>query len=668
MLFQLENVTKTYGPVTALDNLTLSVPTGAIGLLGPNGSGKTTLIRTLLGLISINNGSGEILGMDFRRRQLDIRTAVGFAPEDECLFPLVAGIEFVAYAGELVGMPHRDAMQRAHEVLDYVGLGEARYRNVESYSTGMKQRLKLASAIIHDPKLLILDEPTNGMDPAGRDELLNLARDLSRNKGMSLLFSSHLLPDVESVCDYIVVLGGGKLLTKGSISISNKFTNCLRGAAQGRSGVVHQPACSAGLHNPIARRRYARRTTSRRAFAAGALGSGRRRAAANPPSAGANQLARRSLSQGRGAAIMSIVDQGYQHWNGEFSSHAWRWLAIARHGVRVGLKNRAVRRILFVAWTPALALAALLCVWGMMEQKSDLVKPLMPLLRVFGDRVVADPQHYRVEVWTIGFSYFMNIELFFSMILVLLVGPNLISQDLRFNALPLYFSRPLRRIDYFLGKLGVVGAFLGMVMIAPALIAYVLGLLFSLDITIIRDTLPILIGAVFYGFVIVVSAGTLVLALSSLSRNSRYITLMWLAVWFVSGIVASMLVGIEQHQRIRDHYRESRNQAFNAPDRVDVEATPDHFEEEEARAEMTDWRPLISYAENLRRVGRQLMGSRAAWESLSQLQPPDRQWMFRARFMDPQYPWYWSAGVLAGLFGISAWILNRRIRSLDRLR
>lgn len=217
MLFQLDQVTKTYGPVMALDNLSVSVPEGAIGLLGPNGSGKTTMIRTLLGLIGVDSGSGEILGMDFRHRQLDIRREVGFAPEDECLFPRVDGVGFVAYAGELVGMTSKDALQRSHEVLDYVGLGEARYRKVDSYSTGMKQRLKLASAIVHDPKLLVLDEPTNGMDPAGREEVLELARDLSRNKGMSLIFSSHLLPDVESVCEYVLVLGGGKLLTQGNI-------------------------------------------------------------------------------------------------------------------------------------------------------------------------------------------------------------------------------------------------------------------------------------------------------------------------------------------------------------------------------------------------------------------------------------------------------------------
>jgi ABC-2 type transport system ATP-binding protein len=225
MLFQLENVTKTYGPVRALSDLSVQAPAGAIGLLGPNGSGKTTMIRTLLGLITFDKGNGTILDLDFRTRQLDIRRLVGFAPEDECLFPRVLGVEFAAYAGELVGMSVKDALQRAHEVLDYVGLGEARYRRVETYSTGMKQRLKLASAIVHDPKLLILDEPTNGMDPAGREDILELSRDLAHNKGMSLLFSSHLLPDVEAVCDHVIVLGAGKVLAEGAIQQLKQIHN-----------------------------------------------------------------------------------------------------------------------------------------------------------------------------------------------------------------------------------------------------------------------------------------------------------------------------------------------------------------------------------------------------------------------------------------------------------
>jgi len=217
MLFRLSDVTKTYGPITALRRLTVEAAPGAVGLLGPNGAGKTTLIRILLGLITIDSGAGEVLGLDIRTRRLDVRQRVGFMPEDECLFPAVPGVGFVAYAGELCGMAPADAMQRAHEVLNYVGLDEARYRPVESYSTGMKQRLKLAAAVVHDPQLLILDEPTNGMDPAGRQEMIELARDLSHDKGMSLIFSSHLLPDVEAVCDHVLVLGRGELLAQGDI-------------------------------------------------------------------------------------------------------------------------------------------------------------------------------------------------------------------------------------------------------------------------------------------------------------------------------------------------------------------------------------------------------------------------------------------------------------------
>ena len=218
MLFELRDLTKTYGRVTALNGLTVSAPEGAIGLLGPNGAGKTTMIRSLLGLIRVDDGEGNVLGVDVRKRPLDVRQIVGFVPEDECLFPGVVGIEFVAYAGELSGMSRKDALQRAHEVLDYVGLGEARYRKVDSYSTGMKQRLKIASAIVHDPKMVILDEPTNGMDPAGRLEILELARDLSRNKGVSLLFSSHLMPDVEAVCDHVLVMAKGRLLAEGAMA------------------------------------------------------------------------------------------------------------------------------------------------------------------------------------------------------------------------------------------------------------------------------------------------------------------------------------------------------------------------------------------------------------------------------------------------------------------
>ena len=218
MLIELQDLIKSYGHVRALRGLSVAVPEGSVGLLGPNGAGKTTMIRSILGLVALDGGSGRVLGMDIRADRLAIRQAVGFVPENDCLFPGMNGIGAVAYAGELVGMPTRDALRRAHEVLDYVGLGEARYRKADSYSTGMRQRLKIASAIVHDPRLLILDEPTNGMDPAGRDDVLRLAADLGRNKGMSVLFASHLLPDVEAVCDHVMVIGHGRLLLQGRIA------------------------------------------------------------------------------------------------------------------------------------------------------------------------------------------------------------------------------------------------------------------------------------------------------------------------------------------------------------------------------------------------------------------------------------------------------------------
>ena len=249
MLFALHDITKTYGKITALRGLSVTVPPGAVGLLGPNGAGKTTMIRTLLGLITIDSGSGEVLGLDLHTRRLDIRQAVGFVPEDECLFPGVAGVEFVAYAGELCGMSRTDALQRAHEVLNYVDLGEARYRPVESYSTGMKQRLKLAAALVHDPRLLILDEPTNGMDPAGRQEMLELARDLAHGKEMSLLFSSHLLPDVEFVCDHVLVLGQGRLLAQGQIQeLKDLHDQCYEVRVKTDAEVFRPPSWRGRLH------------------------------------------------------------------------------------------------------------------------------------------------------------------------------------------------------------------------------------------------------------------------------------------------------------------------------------------------------------------------------------------------------------------------------------
>src|SRR5262245_4582612 len=210
---------------------------------------------------------------------------------------------------------------------------------------------------------------------------------------------------------------------------------------------------------------------------------------------------------------MPIFDQGYQHWSGELSGHAWRWLAIARHGVRIGMKNWLLRVFIMLAWIPAIMLAFCLCLWGLIEQKSEMAQFILPPLQaLFGQEVVADPLKYRVEVWTVFYDVFLRAELRYSMILIMIVGPSLISQDLRFNALPRYLSRRLRLIDYFAGKLGVIGWFLAMVLIFPSLIAYTLGLLFSRDFSIIADTFPLLLASLGYGIVVSLSAGLFILA------------------------------------------------------------------------------------------------------------------------------------------------------------
>jgi ABC-2 type transport system ATP-binding protein len=214
----LEDVTVAYGKQVALRNVTASFPVGAVGLLGPNGAGKSTLIRTLLGFLAPERGRMHVLGQDVARSPLDIRARVGYVPESDAHIPGMNAVSFVAYCGELAGLPRSDAVQRAHEVLFYVGLGEARYRNVETYSTGMKQRIKLAQALVHDPDLLLLDEPTNGMDPKGRDEMLDLVHDLGHHKGVNLILSSHLLPDVEYACDHVVVVDKGTVVAAGPIA------------------------------------------------------------------------------------------------------------------------------------------------------------------------------------------------------------------------------------------------------------------------------------------------------------------------------------------------------------------------------------------------------------------------------------------------------------------
>jgi len=222
VLLDLQKVSRNFGRVQALREVTLQLETGTVGLVGNNGAGKSTLLKILLGLLPASSGSGTILGCDLRQTGLQLRGRIGYMPEAAATVPLLKGVEYVALAGDLYGMPYRDARRRAHEVLNYVGLGELRYRRLDEYSMGNLQRLKLAAALVHDPELLLLDEPTNGLDPAGRQSMLRLLEDLIAETGKSLILCTHVLKDVETLCRQVVVLHQGTVAKSGSIEEMTK--------------------------------------------------------------------------------------------------------------------------------------------------------------------------------------------------------------------------------------------------------------------------------------------------------------------------------------------------------------------------------------------------------------------------------------------------------------
>ncbi|MCA9102870.1 MAG: ABC transporter ATP-binding protein [Planctomycetales bacterium] len=213
----IQNVERRYGSVHALRGVDLRLSPGTIGLVGNNGAGKSTLLKILLGLLRPDSGSGTILAEDIMSSGRNLRGRIGYMSESAATVPMLRGVEFVTLSGDLYGMPHRDARRRAHEVLNYVGLGELRYRRLEEYSTGNVQRLKLAAALVHDPELLLLDEPTNGLDPAGRAGMLRLIEDLIAETGKSVILCTHLLGDVERLCQQVVMLDRGRVVHQGTI-------------------------------------------------------------------------------------------------------------------------------------------------------------------------------------------------------------------------------------------------------------------------------------------------------------------------------------------------------------------------------------------------------------------------------------------------------------------
>jgi ABC-2 type transport system ATP-binding protein len=226
-LIETRSLTKDYGHVKALDRLDLQVEPGIIGLVGANGAGKSTLLKILLGLVPPTTGSASVLGLDVVGKAREIRKLVGYMPEHDCLPPDVGATEFVTHMARISGLPRTAARERTAEVLRHVGLYEERYRQIGGYSTGMKQRVKLAQALAHDPKLLLLDEPTNGLDPTGRDEMLDLIKRTGTEFGISVVVASHLLGEIEQVCSFLLAIDAGRLLKAAPISTFTQRTPVL---------------------------------------------------------------------------------------------------------------------------------------------------------------------------------------------------------------------------------------------------------------------------------------------------------------------------------------------------------------------------------------------------------------------------------------------------------
>lgn len=368
---------------------------------------------------------------------------------------------------------------------------------------------------------------------------------------------------------------------------------------------------------------------------------------------------------------MPIFDQGYQHWNGKLTSQAWRWWAVTRHSVQMQLRSKLVRLLMIICFAPALALVTFIILWSMFDQGNTSIRTLLSFFN-FPDQLLNAPDTYRSAVWTLAFHFFFYVQYFLLMILVMLVGPNLISKDIRFNALPLYLSRPLRRWEYFFGKLGVIAFFVFAVTAGPAVLAWVLGILFSLKLSIITEMLPLLGGILLVSLVISLVYGLWMLALSSLSRNSRYVSIMWFAWWLLTNALWVML--------------------FFAT----------RFEE---------WSNLASFTKNVQRVQEALLDTESAWQSIDKgyeilkgaatdklpgaggmfgrnrnrpgVQPRVRPGedriatleintgdgkVTRGRDIRSLYPWQWSAYMLV-LYGVvSLCILRTRVKTLDRLR
>ena len=223
-LINIQNIVKDYRRMRALNDVSFTIQPGITGLLGPNGAGKSTLIKVIMGLVRVTRGTGTVLGNQLGKHGRLIRSKIGYMPEDDCYLPGLKGVEAVQFSACLAGIPTTEALRRAHEILDFCGMKQERYRDIETYSTGMRQKIKFAASIVHDPELLIFDEPTSGLDPEERENLLNRIQILAKDAGKSVLISTHILPDVQTICDHALILAAGQVRLSESLDVLNQPT------------------------------------------------------------------------------------------------------------------------------------------------------------------------------------------------------------------------------------------------------------------------------------------------------------------------------------------------------------------------------------------------------------------------------------------------------------
>ena len=216
-MIEAKNVIKKYGQVTALDDFTVDIPKGKIGILGPNGAGKSTFVKIALGLIESTSGEITVLGENLDKNSIEIRKKIGYMPEHDCIPNKMTGVEFLIEMGQISGLDYQTATQRTHEILGHLRMGEEKYRLIEEYSGGMRQKIKLAQGLVHGPELMFLDEPTSGLDPNARQEMLETINGLAEISNTNVLLSTHILQDVETVCDYVIIVNNGKLQIKENV-------------------------------------------------------------------------------------------------------------------------------------------------------------------------------------------------------------------------------------------------------------------------------------------------------------------------------------------------------------------------------------------------------------------------------------------------------------------